>query len=484
MKVLLIQPPHNYGGQVRPPSYFPLGLGYISKSLLDEKHDVEVFDIYAHQLTNKQVLEKIPLLEYDVVGISAICTQYHYVKWLSFELKKHHNKPIILGGALSTLSTDIVLKHTAVDICIIGDGEITINEVLKNINNLKKVKGIVFKQNKKIIKNKPREEIKNLDSIGFPAWDLFSMDIYINTPSYSEGGALKDMNIMTARGCPYNCNYCSKQFKGVRLRSAENIAKEVKELQKRYGIGSIMFSEELMMVSKKRMYDICRVLKPLNIKWICAGRINVVDFDLLKTMKDAGCQIVGYGIESGSQTILDNMNKNTTVEMGLKAVELTKKAGLGIAVQLMYGYPGETVETIKETIEFCKKAAIQPRDEFSCTTPLPNTQLYRGAIEKGLIKDEEKYLDNLSGYTTGLVMNCTDFDDKEYVRLRKEMENVINRNYILYRRKHPIIFLKEYIFKFQRAYAYYKLNGLKDTLKKIYQFLRYNPNLIFQAEYK
>jgi len=491
MKILLIQPPHYYGGRNRPPSFFPLGLGYLSKVLLNSGHEVEIFDIWAHQYKNKEVKEKIKRLKYDIVGISALSTQYAYVKWLTSELKKHSNAPIVVGNALATYSPEIVLKHTKTDICCIGEGEITLKEIIENINKLEKVKGIYFKKGNKIIKNQLREYIKDLDSIPFPAWDLFPMDIYLKNCRLW-GGLITAMNLITTRGCPYNCKFCSKTFREIRLRSAENVIKEIKTLKDKYGIEGIFFSEELLVINKARTIAICEKIKKLKMKWVCQGRVNLVNLELLKCMKNAGCIVVGYGIESGSQIILDNMNKMVTVEQAEMAIKNTIKAGMNPMIQMMYGYPGETKETLQETISFFKRCpylgpqGIANAVKFSPITPLPGSELYEQVVKNGLIKNEEEYLYSLEGGFmpdgTRTLVNFTNFSEKRFYAVMKRVEKQIYRNQL---KSHFLRFMKDYsIMYFRILLTSFRVHGYKRTIKKVMQMVVLNSFRIIRNKRK
>ena len=430
MKVLLIQPPHYYDGGSRPPTNFPLGLGYIARVLHNAGHQVDVLDIWAHQWTNQEVIQNIRNIDHDIIGISAMSTQYAYVKWLIAELRKYSKAKITVGGALATFSAEIVLKHTQAEICVIGEGEVTFLDVLKNLDNLKTVEGIYFKQNGEIIKNSPRKYIQNLDTIEFPDWALFPLEIYLKNCAVFGYPHIKAMNIVTSRGCPWDCCFCSKNFSGVRLRSIDNVIDEIKELKRRYAIRGIAFNDELVLINKQRAYELCQKIEPLQIKWSCQGRVNNVDFDLLKRMKKAGCLSVGYGVESGSQTILDGMNKKTTVAQAHTALRDTVKTGMKPIVQMMYGYPGETRETLQETIDFFKNAVFLGPEiinslRLSATVPLPGAELYERAVKDGLISNEEKFLEELSaGYMHNvqkLLVNFTDFSKDEFWRLKMRL---------------------------------------------------------------
>ena len=467
MKVLLIQPPHYYdNGKSREPQGVPLGLGYIAKALLNSGNSVEVLDIWAHQYTNDELIQILEKLDYDICGISALSTQYAYVKWLVSELKKYNDAPIVVGNALATFSPEIVLNNTKADICCIGEGEITFTDIINNIDNLNEVKGIYFKQNNEIQKNPPREYIKDLDSIDFPAWDLFPMDIYLK---YCRvwGTSVIALNLITARGCPYKCRFCSKTFSDVRYRSVGNIIAEIKFLKDTYGIGGVFFNDELFIRNKKTVNEFCEKVTPLNLKWNCQGRINLVDVDLLNTMKEAGCVAVGYGVESGSQTILDNMNKSITVLQAENAIKNTLKLGMDPIIQMMYGYPGENRETLQETVDFFKKLPpAQIRVRLSITTPLPGSELYDDALKKSLIKDEEEYLGQLAGgyATEKSLINFTEFTDEEFYNLKSETEKRIFYNQV---KGYPLHFVYQKLHNLSKAPAYAKKFGYRQLIVRI-----------------
>lgn len=450
MKILLIQPPHYYSGVSRKPTVFPLGLGYVAKSLLNSGFDVEVLDIWAHQYTNSEVVKILGRKKFDFVGISAMSTQYRYVKWLAKEIKKvNKNALICAGGALSTLNSDIALKCTEIDVCAMGEGEETIVDLIDNSNRLSSVKGIAFLRDGKIVKTEHRTLIKDLNSIDFPAWGLFPMKIYLENCRlyHSKYPNLKSMNIILGRGCPYNCHFCSRIFKTVRLRSIDNVTDEIKILKKKFGIKGVFFIDELAVITKTRMLELCGKIKHLNVKWQCQGRVNTVDTELLKTMKRYGCLSVGYGIESGSQKILNNMNKNIKVEDSEKVLKDTIRIGLTPLVQMIYGYPGETRETLLETINFLKR--IPWRCNLSVLTALPGTKIYADALRMGYIRDEEKYLEKLEGgYTADQdyksFINFTNFKDEEFFIFKNKTENIIRRNFLIQSFKNPRFFADFY----------------------------------------
>lgn len=471
MKVLLIQPPHQFEGGSRAPSSIPLSLAYPGRVLLDEGYDIDVLDIWLHQYNTRQVIEKIKELDYDVVGITALSTQYSYVKWLSETLKRYNEEPIILGGALPTFSAELVLKNTKTDICIIGEGEVTIKEIMDDMGKLEGVEGIFFKEGGEVFKNPLRTPIKNLDSIKFPTRDLFDVEKYL---TLNKTGNRRAMHITSGRGCPYNCRFCSKTFSGYRNRSINNIIEEIKTLIDKYDVNYIGFVDELVIISKKRVFELCDAIEPLNIQWSCQGRVNLVNPEILKRMKKANCVGVGYGVESGSQRILDNMNKQITVQQSKEAVINTLKLGMSTNVQLMYGYPGETRETLDETIHVFDDLPYTGVAFLSPTTPIPGSPLYDECLNNGLIKDEVKYLESLSAgylalYNEAAVkntINLTSFSDEDYWRFKKDAERKI---FLRQLRRFPLHFLRRYL---KKTIKYYRRWGVKKLSHRVYRALK------------
>ncbi|MBT4824931.1 B12-binding domain-containing radical SAM protein [Candidatus Woesearchaeota archaeon] len=488
-KILLIHLPQIYSGKRRYPAWLPLGLAYTATYLMKDGYEVEVLDIDAHMYSKEKVISILKEKQFDYAGISAMAPEFKYVKWISEQIKlKESNPKVILGGALAMNNSEVVLDKTGVDICVMGEGETTFPKILNTIESsgfeeLENVKGISFLKKNNYVKTLSMEYIEDIDTIEFPAWDLFPVELYLKTPFFFDPSYPNSMNMISARGCPWNCNFCSKTFKSVRMRSVDNIIKEIKLLKEKYNVGQIYFAEELLMVSEKRMLEVCEKIKPLNIKWICMGRVNVVTPKMLRKMKEAGCVWVGYGIESGSQKILDKMNKQVTVEQNAYGIKETLKAGLRPHIQMMYGYPGEDMSTIEETKKFCMDLHIEPMSGFSIATPLPGTQLYTWAKEKGLIKNEFEYLMGLEGFC-GLYLNCTDFSDEDLIKNLDKTEKEINNAFRKHRLLHPHLFVKDYWLKFQILYYANKKYGIKKTIKKVLNVIKNNPKALTRAEYE
>lgn len=433
MKILLINPPIRENEQ---PRHIPIGLGTIANVLLGKGHEVKVLDINAERLSKCQVKERIDLKsKYEIIGTGGLITTYKYLKGLIPELKKYNpSSKIIVGGGVVTENPALLLSRTPADIAVIGEGEIAMTEIASSLemnSTLETIKGIAYKQaNNEITLTAPRPLIKDLNSLPFPAYHLFPMDIYLHNLAHASVlGKKSEIGVITSRGCPYNCNYCFHIFgRGIRTRAIDNVLGEIKYLIEQYKIESILILDETFTTNKNRVMEFCSklLLEKIDIPWSCYARVNLVDQEMLEKMKQAGCYRVGYGIESGSQQILDNMNKKVTVEQAKKAIKLTRSAGLICGSTFMFGYQGETLATVKETNCFCKELLITP--SFFFTTPYPGTQLYNRVKNRIIEKygDEEKFIEAL-GDVNEFTINLTDFSDQQLFKLKKASERILRR---------------------------------------------------------
>jgi len=406
----------------KPPEIFPFGLGYISGVLLEAGHEVDVLDINAKRIPEDIVLKKIKESDYDIIGIGGLITTYKYVKWLTHEIKKIKPKTkIVLGGGVGAAIPELAFEKMNTDFIVMGEGEITITELLDKIDKPNSVKGICYKENGVVHRTPERELIKDLDTIPFPAWDSFPMDIY--TRPISRSGWVKRSDMLYGRGCPFMCTFCWHNFGHTnRLRSNDNVIEEIKLLKDKYDIKYIEFDDDCITTNREHLIEFCNRMmeEKLGLKWECSSRVNLIDEEMLRIMKKAGCNNITYGIESGSQKMLNSMRKGTTVEQGKRAIELTKKVGMRPHAGFMVGTVGETKETIQETVKFWKDINIaSQRMEIFFTTPFPATQLYNYAKERGLIKNEDKYIEKL-GDVADFTINLTDMSDEELMNLRNQ----------------------------------------------------------------
>ena len=423
MKILLINPPIRTHVKA---DVIPLGIAYIASSLIAEGHSVRILDINAYRWEKSEVIKKIAEIDFDVVGIGGLITVYSYFKWLTLELKKRYpNIPIVAGGSVATPIPDLILSNTGVDIICYGEADLTVKELLpklKNGSDLREIQGIIFKDNEEIIYTSPRPLVKNLDDIPLPAYHLLPMDIYIenvpdrylvkytdlnNIPIESIGNR-RIFSLISGRGCLYNCSFCYKGFRGMRQNSVDYMINHIKFLMNGYGINTFCFVDELFTANKKWINNFCDTLvsERLPILFRAWSRSDHIDRDLLHKMKEAGCYNIGFGLESGSQIMLDAMNKKTNVDRNREAIRLTREVGVTAVPTFIVGMPGETKKTILETVKLIKETGIDDGGVFFAT-PYPGTRIYEYAKKRGLIDDEEDFIEQLDD-ASKFVINLTD----------------------------------------------------------------------------
>lgn len=229
--------------------------------------------------------------------------------------------------------------------------------------------------------------------------------------------------MITTRGCPFQCTFCYRPpWEKVRYRSCENVMSEVLHLVNNYNLEGVVFNDELTLISKIRAYRFCDEIEKTGILWGCVGRVDTVDEDLLKRLYGAGCRWITYGIESGSQTILNEMNKNVTVKQARNAVIWAKKAGLNTNPTFMIGYPSESLQTVAETVKFMRETNLHP-DSLFFAAPYPGTKLFDQAVASGHITmNVEDYLSYIDGKDAhSLLVNLTEMSDQELIGLRDEI---------------------------------------------------------------
>lgn len=392
MKVLLIAPPDNKiakpysSSKIKPtPAFsgyaFPNGICYLASYIQQEGHEAIILDCLSNDLSLKQIKKEILKIKPNVIGITSMT---HYIKSaviIANLCRKTFPKiPIVCGGPHATFDYNNLLKNYNFDYIIIGEGEITFSELLKYLENkknkkLNNISGIVYKKGKKIIKTATRRPIIKLDDIPFPARELVNFNDYICDQLLPNA-----VEIIGSRGCSHRCAFCSSShfWQSWRSRSPENIVKEMKFILKNYPkTQSFLFYDDNFTLDKNRVINLCHLLikEGLNkYPWNCNARADQVNMKILKLMKKAGLVKINYGVESGSPKVAQNIDKNLNIETLRKAVKMTKKLGIEVLAFFMIGNPGETKETIKESIKLAKE--LKPTTTlWSIAQTLPGTKL-------------------------------------------------------------------------------------------------------------
>lgn len=400
---------------------FPIGVGYLAAMLEKNDYTVETYCMDVFHYTNEQLAQKLSESEYDIIGVGFMAARF---KETIIDLCKVVNKNkkdawFVLGGHGPSPIPEYVLLKTKADIVAIGEAEETIVDILKcklsKKKDLSKIKGIAYRTDDKVTINPRRMPIKNLDELPFPAWHFFPMDKY--TANIQLKGMEKDeklLSIITSRGCINRCSFCYRMEKGIRLRSTQNVIDEIKEIKKRFGVTVVKIADELSIVSKKRVLEFERSLKENNLKIKFTGnaRVDIFDKEIAMSLKRSGCILLNVGFESSSQKVLEDMNKNTTVEQNIKTLKIANEVGLPIGLNFIWGYPHDTKETLMNNVEWIKKYNLfaQVRT-IRPVTPYPGCDLYYEALDKGLTKNAEDFFKNFNNSDL-ITVNFTNFTDK------------------------------------------------------------------------
>jgi len=361
-------------------------------------YETEIIDTVALNLKNGELAAKIVAAAPDFVGISIVTIAAYNAGDLADRIKKLNPKIItIIGGVhITSVPEETMTKFPSFDVGVIGEAEITIVELLgalKDNKELDDIPGLIIRKNNELKITAKREFIKDLDSLPLPAWDLLpDLHRYYKPPAWSLNQDTS-MLIISSRGCSNACIYCDRGCFGtyVRIHSADYVIKMIKDLHKNYGIKQFRINDDNFILFKSRTKEICQKIidEKLDIKWSCFGRADSVEPELLALMKKAGCWQISYGVETGSQEIHNLENKNLTLQQIENAIKLTKKMGMRTIGFTMIGHPNETKKTVKDTVRFCKKLAL---DDFKMVylTPYPNTPLYHYAEKYGVLNKDWK----------------------------------------------------------------------------------------------
>ena len=442
MEILIVVPKYNLSKKKCYTYNFPVGLAYISSVLKKEKYNIDCVNLNHYDGTIEELMNKIlNKKKYDFVLTGGNAFMFSVIQSISYSTHNHKSRPkVILGGPIITSEPELMLNELKPNFAVIGEGEITIIELLKNIKNkknLKEVNGIIYKDKKgDIIKTKPRMPIKDIDSLPLPDYEGMSFGKqlgHMHPNDYICNHQLdypRTLFLLTSRGCPFNCTFCWHCLGGYRERSIDSVMEEIEWAIKKYNINIISLCDDIFGVDKKRLSEFCDKIKKLSkelstkLIWTCALVIGTTDENLLKTMKDAGCHLIGYGFESFSPTVLKSMRKPVNVEQMDKGFKATIKAGIANHSHLIFGDIAETRETAKETINHWKKF-YHGQVGLSFVQPYPGSQIYKYCIEKGIIKDKIHYIQNEMGSFNPI--NMTNMSNKEHLKMRKDISKAYSK---------------------------------------------------------
>ena len=464
MKVLLCVPKNN----LKNPS-FPIGAAYICSILKKAGCSVVVYD---QNLSQRPISEVVEKYNPDLCGITAMISQFQPVTSMIREIKSvKPDTTVMLGGGLASAVPEVMLRESQANICVIGEGEVTTRNLingLKKGDDLNSINGICFKHRGQLLKTPPQNEIFDINSDHYPDWESFNISAYSRSGNFGFGPGIKMIDMITSRGCPYRCSYC---FHGIfghvfRARNVDLIINEINMLQEQYGINGFVFRDDTFVLDRNRVTALCERLIDMDkaIFWGCNGRVDCMDSEMLRLMKRAKCITIGYGIESGSQRMIDLMKRQMDIGQAQQIVRETARLGMRPKVFLMMGMPGETEESLKDTVKFCKDVGVNT--ELFIATPIPGTALYSEMVANGKIVGEGEIIKRWVDWSRTVIVNMTDFSDEKLLSLKRRCEKQIFMQHVL--NNYGELFRKATLF--QKRFGF--LNTIARSLSWIKSFYR------------
>jgi anaerobic magnesium-protoporphyrin IX monomethyl ester cyclase len=408
LRILLIDPKVNLPIDVR--SSPSLGLAYLAAVSEQRGDDVRVLDMQSDDRSLRQVVAEHPP---DVVGITATTVQIESAWRVARELRQLTEARIVLGGPHPTVLPAESVQRPEVDIVVRSEGELTwidLCDHLEHGESLDELPGITYQREGKVIHNPDRAVIEDVDALPFPAYHLYRMNRYSNLQPTLDNIEGPSYPILSSRGCPYRCNYCSQILpRGWRARSPESVVSEWRWLVKELGAQEIGVLDDSFNIDRRRALEICDrlIAEGLNhVPWIMINgiRANLADETLLGRMREAGCIRTAFGVESGNQRILDAViHKQLTLDQVREAFKAAKAVGMETIGFFIIGLPGETEETMEDTIRFaCELDPVVAN--FSMATPFPGTVMYDQVLEQGRLLvhdwDEFAFFENRAQFET------------------------------------------------------------------------------------
>lgn len=361
-----------------------VGLGYLASYARLEHPEIE-FSLLDTRVATKKETKKFYQTNFDLIGITVLSPVYYEViEVFNFIRTNKPDTPICLGGPYVTTIMEEVFEDTPADFAVYGEGEITFSQLLSHLKGkmpIEEIEGIIYRKDGAIVTNPPRDQIEDLDSIPYPAYDLFKMDRY---PMH---------RLVSSRGCPYKCVFCNSSSIWLgkwRKRDPEKVVDEIEYLIKNYKKKTVFFNDNSFNVDLKRVETFCHTILERNLKilWSTPVRVEIITSEIAQLMKKSGCYNVGIGIESANNSILENMQKKNSIEAIQKGIRIFKDAGIEVLGQFVIGSPGDTYETVKESIEFAKNSELD-FVMFYSILPFKGTAQWDYVLKHGTLYNEK-----------------------------------------------------------------------------------------------
>ena len=397
MKIILVVPPGGHLAVRWDEGSMPfLGLAYVAAALQKNGFEVEILDAFIERFDFDKTVEYLTFKKPEVIGFT-FTTENRFDGFRLIKMVKEAlpGTATIAGGPHVSLAAEDTLSHLReLDYIVIGEGEKTFPELvncLAGASKISEVRGLAYTKDGQVVVNPARPFVQNLDELPVPAWDLIDFKKYNFFMEVPRAGKLPAANLMTSRGCPFGCNFCSSSLmwgKIIRMHSAERVLAEIKALVVKFGVRALWFFDDTFTIDRARVKKICEMMieEKLNLKWVAEIRVDTVDYELLKLMKEAGCFMVGFGVESGSQRIIDEViGKKIKVAQSFKVCEWCQQLGIISNPFLILSHPGETEEDALKTKEFWERWPAGNPVSLAILHIYPGTRLEQLARQRQIL---------------------------------------------------------------------------------------------------
>lgn len=365
----------------------PLTLLTVAAILEKAGVEVQVLDMDAEGLTYRQALDRLASFSPDLLGFTVSTYSFHpLLRWIK-KFKQDTGLPVVVGGLHVELYAEEIMTHPEIDYMVIGEGEVPLPEFVRAFQNGRKfdgIKSIGYREKGKVIVDKTVRVVRDVDSLPFPSLHLIKNELYFNILTRRRNFTA----MLSSRGCPYRCSFCNQNKSPYRLRSPQNFVDEIKENYQKYGIKEFDVYDSTFTASKKRVIDICEMInkEKLDVGWTIRSRVDSVNEKVLDALKSAGCHTIMYGVESSSPEILKRMRKDISLDQIRKTIAYTNKIGIETLGFFMLGYPGETNETMEDTIRFSLELPLDYA-QYTVLVPYPDSEIYEFYRKNGLGDD-------------------------------------------------------------------------------------------------
>ncbi|MBF0094261.1 MAG: radical SAM protein [Alphaproteobacteria bacterium] len=437
MRVLLLVTKYGYPDPAPQPGLFPQGVAYIAGALQAAGHEVFGCNMSyaltkgsAQELLHRALSQAISRYQPQAIAIGGLSADYLFLAHaITMCRSLAPDVPVILGGGIVTADLEFIFSDLRPDFAITGDGEIPIVELLAALGNggpLREIGGLTFWLDGEAVVNPERPKSKILPSYAFPSYDVLGIDDFFQASGHFHSPHIASLHprprllpFSAGRSCPFKCTFCFHSSGSVySQRTIPDVLNEIVYFKEKHDFNCFIVYDELFSVKEARVREFCEGLRALNlgVKWTCAMRVPDINEDILRDMKDAGCAMVGVGLESANDRVLASMRKKITRQQIERAISAAEHTGVGLQGNFIFGDPAETRDSIRETFDFCM-AHSKHVFATGIIVPFPSTPIFDDALRKGVIADKKTYYESLH---QSRFYNMTDIPSEEFVPLVME----------------------------------------------------------------